>query len=262
MKIAACQMDAAPASLADRLAAIEASARRAKSDGADIVVFPELATTGYGARDAIRAHAEAADGPTLERLKSIARESDIALVCGFPLAEDGAVFNASAFIAPDGDVTLYRKIQLYGDYEKDLFSPGCAVSPIIAFRGLNIGLLVCFDVEFPERVRDLARRGADAVLVATALPQSQAGRFIATSVLPVRAFENQLFLVYANHAGRDERFSYQGLSCIAAPDGSLLAQASDDAADFIVADIDAGAYEASRAQNPYLAELMAAQITG
>ncbi|WP_202396081.1 carbon-nitrogen hydrolase family protein [Stappia sediminis] len=257
MKLAACQMPAELKGVEARLAAIADAARQAGSKGTDIAVFPELATTGYGLGDDIRALAEPADGPTIARLKAVSSECGVALVVGLPLIEDGIAYNACAFIAPDGAVSTYSKIQLYGDYEKALFRPGCAMPPIFDYRGMRFGLLICFDVEFPERVRDLALRGAEAILVPTALPRIDGGRFIATSVIPVRAFENQVFVVYANHAGRDARFSYQGLSCIAAPDGSLLAQASEAGAKIIRAELDAGAYKACREQNPYLSELRA-----
>ena len=100
----------------------------------------------------------------------------------------------------------------------------------------------------------MALLGVNLVLVPTALPVSDAGPFIAGSVIPVRAFENQVFVAYANHCGRDAAFSYQGLSCVAAPDGSLLAQAGQ-APNLIFAEVDPAAYEASRVQNPYLEEV-------
>ena len=80
--------------------------------------------------------------------------------------------------------------------------------------------MICYDVEFPEMIRHLALSGADLVLVPTALPASEHAAFIARSIIPVRAFENQVFVAYANHAGRDDAFAYAGLSGIAAPDGS------------------------------------------
>lgn len=260
MRIAAVQMDADAGDVAARLAVIEAQARRAKGEGAELVVFPELATTGYGAGEAVRAAADGVGGPTLARLREIARDLDIGLVAGLPLERGGAVCNSAVFVAPEGVLASYDKIHLYGDYEKALFTPGRERPPVVTWRDLRFGLLICFDVEFPERVRDLARRGADAVLVPTALPWSGAAAFIASSMIPVRAFENQLFVVYADHAGKDGRFRYQGCSCIAAPDGSALARAGAEAAEIIAADLDPAAYAACRAQNPYLDELEAAKV--
>ena len=83
--------------------------------------------------------------------------------------------------------------------------------------------------------------GADLVLVPTALPASDHAAFIARSIIPVRAFENQVFVAYANHAGRDDAFAYAGLSGIAAPDGSDLARASETGGSVLIADIDPAA---------------------
>ena len=128
-------------------------------------------------------------------------------------------------------------------------------SNLRAFDGLKLGFLICYDVEFPENVRRLARAGAELVVVPTALPAEPFANFIATRVVPVRAFENQIFVAYANHAGHDSRFSYAGLSSVAAPDGACLAAAADDAPALIFADLDPAAYEASRRANSYLVDL-------
>src|SRR3546814_17548022 len=107
-----------------------------------------------------------------------------------------------------------RKTHLYGAYERRLFTPGTPQSDLRDFDGVRLGFLICYDVEFPENVRRLARAGAELILVPTALPQGPFAAFIATSVVPVRAFENQVFVVYADHVGSDGRFAYAGLSQI------------------------------------------------
>jgi len=259
MRIAVAQIDAALTVPEERKAAIAAAVADAAEQGSELTVLPELALTGYGAGTGIPANADGPDGADVRWLEDLSARTNCALVAGLALKLGEDVFNSALFAAPDGQSTGYNKIHLYGDYEKALFSRGRAWPPIIQFRGLKLGLLVCFDVEFPERVRDLATRGADVVLVPTALPRSDGGSFIAQNVVPVRAFENQLFLAYANHCGRDERFTYQGQSCIAAPDGSLLAQASRDHAGLILADIDPDAFADCREQNPYLAEVQLTQ---
>lgn len=121
--------------------------------------------------------------------------------------------------------------------------------------GLKFGILICYDVEFPENVRRLARAGVDVVLVPTALPASDHDAFIARKLVPVRAFENQVFLAYADHCGADERFAYAGLSVIVAPDGTLLAEAGETGEALLVAEIDPSRYQASAEANSYLADL-------
>lgn len=254
MKIAIAQLNAAVTSIEERKSAIETAVREAAAQGSRITVLPELALTGYGAGSTITDHANEADDADAIWLNELSTDTGSALVSGLAMQRDAQVFNSALFVTPKGQSATYDKIHLYGDYEKSLFSRGTEPSPILEFEGLKFGLLVCFDVEFPERVRDLALRGAEAVLVPTALPKSDGGAFIAKNVIPVRAFENQVFVAYANHTGKDARFAYQGQSCITAPDGTFLAQASAVTSELIFADIMPGNFEACRAQNPYLEE--------
>ncbi|MEF2550095.1 carbon-nitrogen hydrolase family protein [Aurantimonas sp. A2-1-M11] len=260
MKVAAIQMDAGTTAVAERHAAIHRSLKDAAAAGADLVVLPELAPTGYGAGQAIVDTAEATD-TGLAEWHTAADRLGIAIVMGLAVRTPQGVDNAAALLAPGSAPVLYAKRMLYGDYEKGLFTPGDAPSPIVEIAGLRCGLLVCFDVEFPELCRDLALRGADVILVPTALPQSDGARFIAQNVVPVRAFENQLFVVYADHCGSDGAFAYQGQSVIAAPDGLVLASAGEHDAAIILADLDPAAYRASRDQNPYLAETRSRRLT-
>lgn len=255
MKIAIAQLDAGISSIENRKSAITAAVKNAAERGARVTVLPELALSGYGAGQSIAEGAEGLDGTACHWLKRLAKETGSAVVCGLALRRDGVVFNSAVFAAPDGIQSSYDKVHLYGDYEKSLFSRGTALCPIVEFEGVKFGLLVCFDVEFPESVRELALRGADAVLVPTALPQSEIGAFISQNVVPVRAFENQVFVAYANHSGADERFHYQGQSCIAAPNGRFLAHAQQEGPSLLIADIDRNAFEDSRKQNPYLEEV-------
>ena len=115
-------------------------------------------------------------------------------------------------------------------------------------------MLICYDVEFPENVRRLAEAGADLVAVPTALPASDHAAFISGSMIPVRAFENQVHLAYVNHCGADRNFAYAGLSRIAAPDGRTLAVADASPA-LLFADIEPAAFAAAREANPYLEDL-------
>lgn len=119
----------------------------------------------------------------------------------------------------------------------------------------RIGILICYDVEFPENVRRLAQAGAHLVAVPTALPASGHAEFIARSMIPVRAFENQVFVAYVNHCGADDRFAYAGLSTIAAPDGTLLAAADETLESLLVTDLRPEAFAASAEANPYLRDL-------
>lgn len=257
MKIAVLQMQAAPGDVTANLMKIEAAAGKAAAKGAQILVAPELALPGYGAGAAMQNLAEPLEGPQIEALRKIAHQKGIAIVAGFAERDGARCYNSLAMVDSGKAPVAYRKTHLYGDYEKNLFSAGSIGTALQSFAGLKLGFLICYDVEFPENVRRLALAGADVVLVPTALPLDVYSDFIAARVVPVRAFENQVFLAYANHAGSDGRFTYAGRSCVAAPDGSLLAASDDNAEGLFVAEVRPDDYAESRTANAYLADLPA-----
>lgn len=255
MKVALHQMQARPGDVAANLAKIEAAAGKAAAAGAQILVAPELALPGYGAGEVMQDLAEPLEGPQIEALRRIAGEQSIAVVAGFAERDGAQTFNSLALVEAGKAPVRYRKTHLYGTYEKDLFVPGEIGAELHDLAGLKLGFLICYDVEFPENVRRLALAGADVVLVPTALPKDGFSDFIATRVVPVRAFENQVFLAYANHAGGDERFTYAGRSCLVAPDGRLLAASEDNEEALIIVEIRPEDFVESRTANSYLADL-------
>ncbi|QIE44255.1 carbon-nitrogen hydrolase family protein [Pseudohalocynthiibacter aestuariivivens] len=255
MKLALFQMSAI-GDHATRPARIKDAMQTASDNGADLLIAPELALSGYGRGAAFDDLTQEADGNWSRELTEIARSLGISLIAGFPETRDGTHHISALAIDARSDAApvIYRKTCLYGDYEKQHFvSPG--PSTIIAdLGGLRVGILICFDIEFPENARRLARAGAQLIAVPTALPQGASGAFIAQHVIRTRAFENQIFIAYANHADSDEAFTYQGCSSIAAPDGAVLAQAPETGDALLYAEITPEAYEAGRAENPYLAD--------
>jgi predicted amidohydrolase len=255
MRIAALQMQAKAGDVAANLARIARAASDAASQGASLLVAPELALTGYGAGDAMLDLAESAGGPQITRLKQIAADTGLTIVAGFAERADGAVWNSAARVEPSGEFSVYRKSHLYGDYEKGLFRPEKPMVAAFDHAGVKCGMLICYDVEFPENVRRLAQIGVKLVVVPTALPDGWSGQFIAEHVIRTRAFENQAFVAYVNHCGADQLFTYAGRSQIAAPDGSLLALADAQGEALLIADIDADVYAESYAANTYLRDL-------
>ncbi|AOW15590.1 hypothetical protein LPB72_10740 [Hydrogenophaga crassostreae] len=212
----------------EALAQLGATAASAAADGADLLICPEMSLTGYAiGPERVDSLAESADGPLSQAVASFAQRHNIGIVYGYPERHsvDGKrPFNAAQAIGPDGrSMGHYRKTHLFGDLDRAQFSPGDAASQVFEWRGWQLGLLICYDVEFPEAVRDLALQGADAVLVPTA---NMAGFDEVPSVLvPARACENRLYVAYANACGKEGRVHYGGLSLMAGPDGRALAQA-------------------------------------
>lgn len=257
MKIAAFQMQAG-GSTEDRLAQIEQALH---DSDADLLVAPELAITGYGRGAVLRDLAQPKDGPWVQRLTQAVRDSGVSLVAGFPEAEGDARYISAMIIDrddPDSPL-IYRKNCLYGLYEKGIFQTPERSLVMTTMAGLTLGFLICYDIEFPENVRRLAHAGAQVIIVPTAMAEGPAGAFITQQVVPVRAFENQVFVVYANHAGSDESYAYQGMSSIVAPDGQQLGFATEGG-QVISASIDPDAYSQSRDENPYLSDTVALNL--
>lgn len=228
MRIALLQDTAVPLDLDHNLDLIARAARRARAAEAELLVTPELFATGY-APALIREHI----GPDTvaaarERLAAIAREVGIGLVHSLPgdgPAEARPILGT--LISPAGEtLAVHTKIHLFGPEEKAAFVPGQAAPPVAELGDLTLGLAVCYDVEFPETVRELARRGADVVLVPTALAGGFTG--VTDTLIPARALENQLTVAYTNHAGEEAGLLFDGASVVAGPDGAVLAAAGPE----------------------------------
>ncbi|MGP5690715.1 nitrilase-related carbon-nitrogen hydrolase, partial [Glutamicibacter ardleyensis] len=114
---------------------------------------------------------------------------------------------------------------------------------------MMLGMVICFDVEFPEIVREAARRSVELLLVPTAMGRGY--ERVCTHLVPTRAMESQLFIAYSNHSGSQAGFELAGTSVIAGPDGSVLAQAGHEP-EVLYADL--GPYERAKTEVPYLSE--------
>ncbi len=249
MIIAALQMQ--PVGTVDaNLAGIETAATAAAAFGAKLLVTPEMGVTGYAIWDDIPHLAETRSGPMIQRLTAIAAATSITIVAGFPERDGETIYNAAAMISPDGTAAFYRKCHLFGPREKAAFSPAAELSPLVQIGDLKIGMLICYDVEFPEMVRCLVLAGANMIVVPTALPRGAPANRVSSSMIQTRAFENHVFLVYADLCGEENATPYQGGSMIAAPDGEVLARAGDGTT-LLITDIDPQRYEAA-GLDPYL----------
>ena len=237
MRIALFQTDAEPGKPDRNLDRLERAARAAAGQGAGLLVGPEMGLTGYNiGAGAVRSLAEPPDGPSARRVAEIAARAGIAILYGYPERTERGVYNAAQLIGRDGRRLLnQRKAHLYGDLDRSAFLPGPDDVCLAGIEGLRVGVAICYDVEFPELVRRLALAGADAVLVPTALMSPY--EIVATTIVPARAFENGIFVAYANRCGREGDLAYCGLSAVAGPDGTVLARAGGGE-ELLVADID------------------------
>lgn len=242
-----------PQSVEHSLATLDEAAARAAGQGARLLVTSELFLTGYalGERRVAEA-AEAADGPAAQRAAAVAARHGIALAYGYPERDGDAVFNAVRLLGPDGaELANYRKTHLFGDYERAAFTPGTAPVVQATVDGVRVGLLICYDVEFPEPARAHALAGTELLLAPTALMRPY--EFVPNTLVPTRAYENGMYVAYVNRCGPEGEWDFTGLSCLAGPDGVVRARAGAGA-ELLVADADPAALRAARAETPYLAD--------
>ncbi|WP_149179059.1 carbon-nitrogen hydrolase family protein [Streptomyces sp. TRM49041] len=236
--------------VAANLKILDEAAARAAAAGAGLLVAPEMYLTGYAIGADIPRLAEPVDGPSADAVAAIAVRHGLAVAYGYPERAGGVVHNSAQLVGPDGArLADYRKTHLFGGFEQEWFTPGDRPVVQAELGGLRVGLMICYDVEFPENVRAHALAGTDLLLVPTALMHP--AQVVAESVVPVRAFENQLYIAYANRTGPEGDFEFVGLSALAGPDGTARARAGRGE-ELVTGDADPELLRRSREENPYL----------
>ncbi|MFN3612380.1 nitrilase-related carbon-nitrogen hydrolase [Tepidimonas sp.] len=224
--------------VAAALRRLEEAAARAAAQGAQWLVTPEMALTGYLiAPERLAELAEPADGPLAQAVAALARRHRLGIAYGWPERHpDGAKpWNAVQAIGPDGHrLAVHRKVHLFGAADRERFTAGEALAAPFEWGGWRIGLLICFDVEQPAAVRALARQGAQLILAPTAnmIPYDDAPCL----TLPRLAAESRVAIAYANACGAEGDTRYGGLSTLVGLRGQVLAQAGRGPA-LLIADI-------------------------
>jgi predicted amidohydrolase len=209
------------------LAMLLAQLERAADGGADLVLFPELGLSGYRIDPARPGGSEPRDGPAMRQLQARCRALCMACVVSYPEADRGRHYIAASFIDRNGEVAgHYRKAHLYGE-EKDRFLPGDALRAFDTSFG-RVGLMICYDLEFPEVARSLKHDGAELLLVATAnmVPFQHQQRVL----LQARAYENEVPVAICNRVGREGDLHFFGASGVAHASGASAELPSDRAA--------------------------------
>ena len=255
MRIALSQCDPLVLDVPANLRRMEDTAEQAAAQGAQLVVFPEMFLTGYSiGASAVERLAEAADGRSSRAIAQIARRHEIAIVYGYPeRGGDGRLFNSAQMIDAHGAALVnYRKTHLFGDLDREQFHQGDGAFPVVEWKGWCLGLLICYDIEFPEAARRLALAGAELILVPTA--NMQGFEFVAQVTVRSRAFENLCYVAYANYSGREDALVYCGQSSVSGPTGDRPVVAADTPV-LLIADLERTPLTESRRLNPYLTEL-------
>jgi predicted amidohydrolase len=233
VKVTAVQMDVRWQDVEANRARMTAGAEEAASAGSHLVLFPELANTGYfrfGDLDFIGRYvrlAETIPGPTTEALGAVARRRGLHIIVGLLEAHPripGAVFNSAALIGPAGRLLgVHRKVHL-GIDEKKVFFAGDRADVYRTDLG-NLAMMVCYDGVMPELSRVMALKGAEILCGVYAAPGwIPGGNRRLEHIAGMRARENGAYYVLCNRVGRQEDWQFIGGTTIAAPNGEILAQ--------------------------------------
>ena len=169
-------------------------------DGTDLVVLPELFTTGFPpTHEAAAAIAQRNSGDTVTTLHHLAEEFHVAFAGSFLAATASQLYNRAFFIEPNGDDTFYDKRHLFAPGgETDVFNPGKTLAPVIRYRGFNIKLIICYDLRFPVFCRNRGNE-YDLLLVVANWPVARQAAW--RTLLTARAIENQCYVCGVNRCG-------------------------------------------------------------
>ena len=218
--------------------AIEAAAR----DGAQIVVLPELASSGYvfADRAELASLAETRDGPAITAWANLAEAFGLIIVAGFPEAAGDAIYNSAVVVDPTGLRGVYRKAHLW-DSENAVFDRGDDLPLLVNTDHARIGVMVCYDIEFPEWVRAVALSGADLLCAPVnwpLLPRPEGERPTEMVRAMAGAGMNRMPIAVCDRAGVERGQDWIGGSVITDADGYPIAIAEYGRPSLITADMD------------------------
>lgn len=203
----------------------------------DLVVLPELASTGYNFTD-IEMAASLSEKPAssnyVEMLAAMARTNNQYIVSGFSEKADDGLYNSSLLIGPQGLEGIYRKMHLFMN-ERNFFRPGEGGLKVYDTGFCLMGMQICFDYLFPEPWRILAQHKAEVIIHPSNLLTQNAMK-----VLPGIALMNKVFIITANRIGTEGDLTFNGSSMILTPNGDLHARATSDKTEVLTAEIDPG----------------------
>jgi predicted amidohydrolase len=244
--------------IADKRKNIQLMEKYINKTKADFYIFGEYFLTGDRCKDEFRNLAEYIDGPSVEYLKKLAITKHCYLVFGMPLKDekiDGLLFNSAILIHPNGTINIYKKWFLpnSGPFEEKIFFDQGEELQVFNTKFCDIGLLICYDLNFPELAKALSLQGADLLICISASPSVTRKYF--ETLLPARALENTVFFAFVNLAGNQEDLIYWAGSQIYDPLGTLLVKAPYFKESIITYDINLKVLESARARRPLIRDI-------
>jgi predicted amidohydrolase len=225
--------------------------------GVDLVVLPELWTTGAFAYEAFDTEAESLEGPTFEVMAKAASDAGTWLHAGsIPERDaDGTLYNTSLVFTPSGDLAAaYRKIHRFGFDKGEAVLMGAGAELVtVRLPGTTLGIATCYDLRFPELFRGLVDAGAETLVLSAGWPERRRSHW--TLLAQARAVENQAFVLACGTAGTHAGVPQAGHSIVVDPWGEVLAEAGAGE-QVLTVDFDPGKVATTREQFPALKDRM------
>ena len=252
IRVALCQT---PCALGDKEENLSRMRRMISKQDADLYVFPELFLTGYMIRDEVFRLAEDLNGPSVDAVARMSSEVGASILFGMAAWDDempGALRNSAVMVSPDGRVQRYDKVNLanFGPFEEGLYyTPGDSPA-LMDVDGTKIGVVICYDLSFPELSKWYALQGAEAIVCLSASPITSLQTF--EGLIPARAMENTAYCIYVNQAGTQLNQVFFGGTEAADPKGVRLTKAAYFREDMKVIDLDREMLLSARRGRPTL----------
>lgn len=252
-KIAALQHESRANAIDENLERMGIALRGAANQNVELAVLPEAGLQGYGYDEAGDVYRDAVSlsDPLFRHVCEVVASTGIYTIVGFIERDCDRIFNSTALVDPKGQVvTIHRKIHLPSMGVDRFVEPGYHEPPVAHTPFGRIGMLICADMIFPESARVAALQGADAIAISACVPQPIS--IYSDALVRVRAYENCVYVIFADMTGSDGDWRYEGSSQIVDASGQLVAEAPIEGDSVLTATLDANnARTKVRTREPY-----------
>jgi len=263
LRVAAVSIEESVNNIDENLARIAHWTQRAATEGAEVIIFPELSVTGFVEHRVVRDSADTIPGRTIEQLTSLAEQHNVVICCGILERDGHAFYNTQALVSPNGLLGKQRKLHV-PECEAAFWTRGCTAQ-VFDIGKARVGIMICFDALFAELARTLFLRGAELLIMPGAYITSvnDRRRFPETSVIAfshrTACFSNGCYGIAANVAGtrpdsewEPEGRRYPGWAGLYDPFGNVRAwtRQPGNGEAMAIADLDGDTLK-KRRDNPY-----------
>ena len=217
------------------------STKTVRKSHTHIVCLPELCTTGFDLINYKTLAERIPEGSTTDLFRNLAQKHKVNIIASYIEESMGSYYNCAVIINDQGQlITKYRKIHLFPlkpMEESEFFTSGdnTDVKSIVNINGLQVGILICFDLRYPEISRRLVLEGVDCIIYLAEFPRPRDD--VWTTLLRARAMENQIFVIGVNRVGTDPEISFFGKSIVIDPNGKTICSGSSKE-EILKADLD------------------------